>query len=409
MIGATVEEVDKIRAAKGPLLLSASSDWRGSLQAIQGMIEVGGLPDVTSGQVSRSRTAYKSALSNLENFKKILDIHTARWFVQHPNGKTKGNKAKPKEDPFDFILKSGDLFNWSHGKKAPLLDVELYRTLLSECARVAKEKRFFHRELEFPEVFYGPRPSTTQAIQRLEGTGFDAVVGNRSYDEPSHYDSNTTEGDKAFFSESPSYHHFKNGRINLYRLFIVKGIEETAAAGMISFIIPMTLLADDFSCPTREFLLDRTNVIVFEAFPQKDNPRHRVFPEAKLSTCVFVTKNCKSVGGHTVRTHPGREFELDSSNYQTTSDELRGIFTNHLVIPTISENEWAILKRAFRKEDWPRLRTVADVYVGEIFDNAPNKRFLSDEAVGPLILRGANIDRYFLRNTLPTSCLISKS
>jgi len=62
------------------------------LQAIQGMIEVGGLPDVTSAQVARSRTAYKSALSNLENFKKILDIHTARWFVSLQTERTRGRK-----------------------------------------------------------------------------------------------------------------------------------------------------------------------------------------------------------------------------------------------------------------------------------------------------------------------------
>jgi predicted MPP superfamily phosphohydrolase len=138
-----VEEVDKIRAAKGQLLLSASSDWQGLLQAIQGMIEVGGLPDVTSAQVARSRSTYKSALSNLENFKKILDLHTARWFVELQNRQAKGKKAKAKEDPFDYILKSGDLFDWSQGKRAPLLDVEPYRSLLSDCAQL----RFFSRRM----------------------------------------------------------------------------------------------------------------------------------------------------------------------------------------------------------------------------------------------------------------------
>ncbi len=94
LIGVTVEEIDKIRAEKGQLLLSASSDWQGLLQAIQGMIEVGGLPDVTSAQVARSRTTYKSALSNLENFKKILDIHTARWFVSGAEWKRQNQKGQ---------------------------------------------------------------------------------------------------------------------------------------------------------------------------------------------------------------------------------------------------------------------------------------------------------------------------
>lgn len=45
----------------------------------------------------------------------------------------------------------------------------------------------------------------------------------------------------------------------------------------------------------------------------------------------------------------------------------------------------------------PTLSDVADIYVGEIFDNAPNRKFLSDDPVGPIVLRGANLDRYLLR------------
>lgn len=41
---------------------------------------------------------------------------------------------------------------------------------------------------------------------------------------------------------------------------------------------------------------------------------------------------------------------------------------------------------------------MADIYVGEIFDNAPNRRFLDDRPVGPRVLRGAHIERYLLRD-----------
>jgi hypothetical protein len=49
------------------------------------------------------------------------------------------------------------------------------------------------------------------------------------------------------------------------------------------------------------------------------------------------------------------------------------------------------------RKDWPRLRDVAKIYVGEVFDNAPNKKYLSNEPIGPLVCRGANIDRYLFR------------
>jgi hypothetical protein len=159
----------------------------------------------------------------------------------------------------------------------------------------------------------------------------------------------------------------------------------------------MTLLADDFSRPTREFLLYQKMLSRIEAFPQKDDPRRRVFPEAKLSTSIVVARNAAEHAELYVRTHPGRLIEENSPNYRTSAQELSQIFKNHIAIPTVSDEEWSVLRHAFAKKDWPRLSDVARIYVGEVFDNAPNKKFLSDEPVGPLVLRGANIDRYLLR------------
>jgi hypothetical protein len=56
-----------------------------------------------------------------------------------------------------------------------------------------------------------------------------------------------------------------------------------------------------------------------------------------------------------------------------------------------------LLKKCFARGEWPTLTEVAQVYVGEIFDNSPNKKFLNDKPMGPLVLRGAHIDRYLLR------------
>jgi hypothetical protein len=122
-----------------------------------------------------------------------------------------------------------------------------------------------------------------------------------------------------------------------------------------------------------------------------------VFFEAKLSTCVFVVRKHEKPTTLVVRTHPAAHFETASPTYETSASELRSVFRHHIVVPTISQEEWITLQRTFGRKDWPSLRDVADIYVGEVFDNAPNQHFLSDQPIGPIVLRGAHLDRYLLR------------
>lgn len=161
--------------------------------------------------------------------------------------------------------------------------------------------------------------------------------------------------------------------------------------------MPLSLLADDFSKPVREFLLDDHSLLRIEAFPQKDDPNRRVFFEAKLSTCVFLARKHKKATTLIVRTHPAADFEANSPTYQTLAPELRSVFRRHIVVPTISQEEWITLQRTFGRIDWPSLVNVADIYVGEVFDNSLNHHFLSDQPIGPIVLRGAHLDRYLLR------------
>jgi len=55
LIGSTMAEVDAIRQAKGQLALTGTSDWQGLTQAVQGMIAIGGMPDITADQVAVSK------------------------------------------------------------------------------------------------------------------------------------------------------------------------------------------------------------------------------------------------------------------------------------------------------------------------------------------------------------------
>jgi hypothetical protein len=398
LIGVTVEEVDKIRAETKQLTLSASSAWQGLLQAIQGMIEVGGLPDVTSAQVARSRNAYKSALSNLENFKKILNIHTARWFVSLQKEKDNGKKAKQKVDPFDLVLNSGDLFDWSHGKKSPVLDRDPYRGLLSDCARMSTEKRFFHWELEFPEVFYGPRPGTIQAIERSQDAGFDAVIGNPPYDvlvsEEIGYD---ISDELSFYESTLLYEPAIRGARNLYKLFICRGAWVNRSGGTLSFIVPMSLLGDEQAVDVRNWLLNKSTLHKVEVFPQKDDPRQRVFPEAKLATVIFVTEQTVKGAPFVVRTHPGRFIEQTSLTFRVSPADIRRFDPENNVIPSCTQKDWDIAVALLSRSSL-RLGKLARCFRGDMEQTKEIRAgTLGPEKKGPLVLRGANVTMYAIR------------
>lgn len=341
LVGSTIAEVDAIREAKGQLTLTGTSDWQGLTQAVQAMVDVGGMPDITADQVADSKKHFQSALHDVELFKRVLDLHTARWFVEL--GKANVASKKNKIDIFDEMLRSGELFEWAHGRSpSPVNHTGMAkngREAVEQASAVTDQHKFFHWELEFPEVFYGRRTGTQNAVERLENAGFDSVVGNPPYDEPSEFYSDTSAAEKLYLSEASPYAGFKNGRLNLYRLFILRGVQQLAKDRMISYIVPMSLLADDFSKPVREYLLDENDILTIEAFPQKDDPKRRVFVEAKLSTCVAAVRRKSGSGQLTVTTHPAADFEKDSPSYITSSTQLHSVFRRHVVIPTISEQE----------------------------------------------------------------------
>src|SRR2546421_10104182 len=151
LIGGNVQEVQD----------ALSKDLWGSqftylLDATQLMRKVGELSDVTAQEVAASRTAYKGAYDALAPFKRLLDVYISEYFGN------KGAKYKTR-------LYAGAIVA-NHYSKANQEDKKAIETALA----LSKDKRFFHWELEFPEVFY-------DAEKRKENGGFDAVIGNPPY------------------------------------------------------------------------------------------------------------------------------------------------------------------------------------------------------------------------------------
>ena len=117
------------------------------------MRKVGELSDVTAQEVAASRKAYKGAYDALAPFKRLLDVWISEYFGN------KGAKHITQEH-------AGAIVDDNYSK-ADQQDKKAIETALA----LAKDKHFFHWELEFPEVYFAE-------TKQKDNGGFDAVVGN---------------------------------------------------------------------------------------------------------------------------------------------------------------------------------------------------------------------------------------
>lgn len=394
LIGSRVATVQTaLQGAKASLF--ASSQFTGVMLATDLMRQVSYLSDNTPAQVAASRTAYRSAGDHLAPFKRVLDVYTSRWFG---NGPTK----KGFEPALEF-LQRGDVQAWLNHLTPDALPETDYmdaRQVAATALAAAADKRFFHWELEFPEVYFAPSRPGGQDVQLREDAGFDAVVGNPPYDELSRAELGHDIVEIAYWRDASFSQPAMSNRTNLYRLFVVRSVELLAEDGHHGFIVPMSLLSDSFTHSTRRWLLTHTQLKYIDAFPQKDDPNDRVFWDAKLSTCIYLLqKSAFHKDYFVVRTHPGRVIVADSPCYITSSAEIFDFDPENCSIPILSKKEWQVATLLANSDVFDTFGSQAQALPGELMINSQFGPYLSPVPNEHEIVRGAHIMPYFLSDT----------
>ena len=143
------------------------------------------------------------------------------------------------------------------------LPARLERQWRAAASAVAARERFFHWELEFPEVFFDERG------EPRDHAGFDAVVGNPPWAAAREL--------TAFSRESGCYTLQGQGHANLYQLFAERMLQLAAPAGRVGMLMPSGLLSDHGCAPLRQHLLERCTVDAVIGFDNRDAlfPIHR--------------------------------------------------------------------------------------------------------------------------------------
>ncbi|MBI3592846.1 MAG: N-6 DNA methylase, partial [Nitrospirae bacterium] len=349
LIGARINDLNYLPLSKGKqkksgeqddqLVLFDKSRFREDITAvIKGFHAIEEMPSAKLSDIKAKEKTFNKLTEELIRYREIADLWTSLFF---------GNNLEGKEQVFEELLK--DQFRYQ-------MDI-------------------FGSETEV-------------AVKKKSKTG----ISNQIY---SFVVSSLQNPEKEFFSQNDIYRPAVGSKLKFYRLFSAVSLDLLKSKGMHGFIVPMALLADKQAMLLREFILKKNCLQKVEALPQKDDPTNRVFPEAKLSTCIYIL--CKQKPSlFNIRIHPGRDI-LDSSTHLTIKpSQIEEFDKENLSIPsytTMTTKDFNLALKLDKVSDGMILKHFASSQQGEV-NLTSHAEYLTDEEKGQVILRGAHINRY---------------
>jgi hypothetical protein len=276
LIGAMAQDVAEEMAATGPegQMTFLTGPFVGLLRAAEIMRGISTLTDVTLEQVRESGSLFKAFDKAARPYKQLLDIHVAQHFGV--------------ERAAEFLK--------LYGADALRADPEKlgkpYREVIEQARALYQEKRFFHWDLEFPEVFID-----LDTTEWKSNGGFDAVVGNPPY------------GTATEAAHLRAKYNTASQTADLYAAFLEQGTRLLASEGQIGQIVPLTWQTGVNYGQVRQHLLG------FELKKVVNLP-FNVFPDAYVDTGIIVLSKLTPSDASLTLTHifPKNTIVTDMNN-----------------------------------------------------------------------------------------------
>ena len=233
--------------------------------------------------------------------------------------------------------------------------------------------------------------------------GFDIVIGNPPYgiiNKKQNKGEAITVSDDIYkyYKINCIYSAAQGGMLNIYRLFVIRSIDLLAINGVFSEIFPLAFACDIGTKKLRQFVFENTTIISFEAFPERDNPKMRVFENAKISVCILTLYNRNSDNGYfSLRINRNRYVDTTKECAYLSYDDINNIDDKYITIPLAEKQDAKLLIKIYSNSH--KFREFGKCNTGEIDMTLCKHAFTKDEAGLPM-LRGANIDRYIIKEDM---------
>ncbi len=248
------------------------------LLGAQTFLELSRIADATTGELERSQTLYNAALQLLAPYRRLADLwlsasynnEGARLAVEEAGEDILHNRLAPERT---IVVEEAKRFN-SSSRTRPIVEI------LAQAERLARrpEKRFFHWDLEFPEVFYDRQGSRSAAA-----AGFDAVIGN-----PPYVRQEGLGEEKQAFRDL--YADVYDSIADLYTYFIRRGHALLRAGGRFGMITANKFMRAKYGARLRAFLTQGPEVRLEHLIDFGDLP---VFEEAITYPVIIISSRAE--------------------------------------------------------------------------------------------------------------------
>lgn len=241
----------------------------------------------------------------------------------------------------------------------------------------------------------------------MRSGGFDIVVGNPPYD-VMEKDRGASSWPHAALSEyvrvNKDYEAALGGKLNLFRFFVVRSLELLKSEGRLGMIVPLALLADITCSRTRQHLIPSTTELLADCFPQKDNPKRRVFLSAKLSTVVLTGSKAATKSATPrihVRTYPWNSFDDPRRECTVQLADTKILDPENTPIPLADAKSWDLCLKIHTRPRVKRLAELKEITVarGEI-NQTTYRKYITVNSDDARLVKGVEVGRYEIHDRL---------
>ncbi len=215
------------------------------------------------------------------------------------------------------------------------------------------------------------------------------VIANPSYDVLNEAGSDAEQ--RRFIKEiraSAEFAFALQGKLNLYRLFIEKGSHLIKPLGLLTYIVPSTIIADKSAGGIRKLLSEKSVLQFMIEIPEKT----RVFENVTQALCIFQFQKRSAREPFLLSIGLSSKELPPPDSVSVSGEDVEGISGEHLVIPLVLDSsEYAILKK-MHSHAIP-LGQVVTMSQGDI-NLTFQRKYLSSLPTESLLVRGDHISRF---------------
>ena len=193
------------------------------------------------------------------------------------------------------------------------------------------------------------------------------------------------------------YKFAQGGNLNLYRHFIERSIRLLEEDGILSFIVPSTIIADKSSAGIRTMIKDSTDLEFVIEFPEDA----KIFESITQATTIFLlSRNDKP--------KKDRPFYISIDNHNGSLPPEDRVVVDWEIIKTLSGPELSLplIKSDFEIELIRKLRTNRSTFVDQIkiytgdIDQTKHSEFMSNTKANTLLVVGNHVSHFDINLSL---------